>query len=105
MTRLLTTHAMKSGNQAMVIPQLLETAYPAGWNGHHRKRVRIRARNSVTIMPMPKFIGVDGFGSVGNETTFFGSLTRSALARFQNDNDINPPKGYFGPITRTFLGL
>jgi len=50
-------------------------------------------------------VAEDGFGSVGNETTFFGSLTRSALARFQNDNDINPPKGYFGPITRTFLGL
>lgn len=25
---------MKSGNQAMVISQLLETAYPAGWKGH-----------------------------------------------------------------------
>lgn len=46
-----------------------------------------------------------GAGSVGNETTFFGTLTQDALARFQKDHGINPSQGYFGPITRAFLNL
>jgi len=42
-------------------------------------------------------------GSRGNETTYFGALTRAALARFQKANNISPPIGYFGPITKTFI--
>ena len=40
-------------------------------------------------------------GSQGNETTYFGSLTRTALAQYQAANGIQPSVGYFGPITRT----
>jgi peptidoglycan hydrolase-like protein with peptidoglycan-binding domain len=45
-------------------------------------------------------ISKTGPGSPGNETTYFGSLTRSALAKFQKANGIAPAVGFFGPITR-----
>jgi len=43
-----------------------------------------------------------GPGSKGNETNYFGSLTQTALAKFQADNNI-PAFGFFGPITREFI--
>lgn len=48
-------------------------------------------------------IASQGPGSPGNETTLFGQLTRQALIKFQQDNNITPAVGYFGPITRQAL--
>src|ERR1035437_8410431 len=45
-------------------------------------------------------IAKSGVGSIGNETTLFGSLTKSAIIKFQNDHRISPAAGYFGPLTR-----
>ena len=53
-------------------------------------------------------ISSTGAGSPGKETEYFGSLTSSALARFQEANKdkvaglINE-KGFLGPITREFI--
>lgn len=44
-----------------------------------------------------------GAGSPGNETNYFGNLTRVALSNYQKDNGIIPAVGYFGPITRNFI--
>jgi len=44
-----------------------------------------------------------GAGSPGKETTYFGSLTQDALRRFQLAKGINPPAGFFGNITRTYI--
>ncbi len=48
-------------------------------------------------------IAASGAGSPGNESTYFGSLTKAALAKFQAANGIAPAAGYFGPKTRAFL--
>ncbi len=48
-------------------------------------------------------VATTGPGSIGNETTYFGSLTRAALVRFQKAHGITPSVGYFGPITRAFI--
>jgi hypothetical protein len=45
-----------------------------------------------------------GAGSKGKETTTFGPATRSALIKFQKANKITPAIGYFGPVTRAFVG-
>lgn len=53
----------------------------------------------------------DGFGSLGNETNFFGSLTKAAVKKFQEahfEEILAPLKlsqgtGYFGPMTRKFI--
>lgn len=64
------------------------------------------------VRKLQKFLNSSGYilaesgpGSPGNETDYFGTLTRSALAKYQADNDIKPSAGYFGPITRAFLAL
>jgi peptidoglycan hydrolase-like protein with peptidoglycan-binding domain len=50
-------------------------------------------------------IAETGVGSPGNETEYFGNLTRKALAKFQADNKIYPAVGYFGPKTKALLAL
>jgi len=45
-------------------------------------------------------ISAIGAGSKGKETTYFGTLTKNAVIKFQKANKITPAIGYFGPITR-----
>jgi peptidoglycan hydrolase-like protein with peptidoglycan-binding domain len=40
----------------------------------------------------------------GYATGYFGTLTQSALIKFQQANDITPAIGYFGPKTREVVG-
>lgn len=62
------------------------------------------------VRTLQKFLNARGFtvsptgaGSPGNESTYFGDLTREALARFQVQQGIEPAVGYFGPITYSFV--
>ncbi|MFA5771019.1 MAG: peptidoglycan-binding domain-containing protein, partial [Patescibacteria group bacterium] len=49
------------------------------------------------------FVNNSGLGSLGQETTFFGTATRNALIKFQKANKINPAVGYFGPVSRSVV--
>ncbi len=44
-----------------------------------------------------------GYLDIATPTGYFGPLTESALADYQQANDISPASGYYGPITRTQL--
>lgn len=48
-------------------------------------------------------IAVSGPGSPGNETYYFGSLTKAAVIKFQQKHGITPAVGYVGPKTRGVL--
>jgi len=60
------------------------------------------------VMQIQKFLNsVDGTqvatagaGSPGNESSYYGALTRAAVAKFQQKYSIAPAAGYWGPITR-----
>ncbi len=59
------------------------------------------------VRMLQKFLNTNGYkvsnagpGSTGNETSFFGVLTKNALAKFQSANNIFPASGYFGSLTR-----
>ncbi|MEK7197931.1 MAG: peptidoglycan-binding domain-containing protein, partial [Patescibacteria group bacterium] len=45
-------------------------------------------------------VAASGAGSVGNETMFYGQLTRAAVAKWQAAMSVLPAVGYFGPISR-----
>ena len=66
--------------------------------------------NNTDVKELQKYLNAHGFivsksgpGSLGNETTKFGSATRAALIKFQKANRISPAVGYFGPVTRAFV--
>lgn len=48
-------------------------------------------------------IANQGAGSPGNESTYFGPATRTALSRFQAASGIRPAVGVFGPTTRAYI--
>jgi hypothetical protein len=48
-------------------------------------------------------VATTGDGSLGNETQYFGSLTKIALIKWQKTNGVTPASGYFGPITRASM--
>lgn len=48
-------------------------------------------------------VAASGAGSPGSESTYFGSRTKAALAKFQAAESITPSVGYFGPKTRAAL--
>jgi peptidoglycan hydrolase-like protein with peptidoglycan-binding domain len=59
------------------------------------------------VQALQQFLNAHGFtiastgpGSLGNETTYFGVATYTALVKFQKTNSITPASGYFGPLTR-----
>ena len=59
------------------------------------------------VMQVQEFLNSKGFtvaatgaGSPGNETSYFGGLTKAAVMKFQAGNGISPVAGYWGPITR-----
>lgn len=62
------------------------------------------------VKELQKFLNNHGYrvnwllnGSPGHESTYFGRLTQSALARYQRANNIVPAHGYFGPLTRRHI--
>lgn len=44
-----------------------------------------------------------GIGSKGQESTYFGRMTRDALIKFQKSKSVTPSVGYFGSITRAHV--
>ena len=48
-------------------------------------------------------LATDGPGAPHQETTRFGALTQAALARFQEEHQISPAVGYYGPVTRGYI--
>lgn len=57
------------------------------------------------VVALQTIIEQKGFLTIptGVEKGFFGTLTRTAVAKYQAVNGIFPPVGYFGPLTRDRL--
>lgn len=48
-------------------------------------------------------VAASGVGSAGNESSYFGALTKAAVIKFQKKYGITPSVGYVGAITRAKL--
>jgi hypothetical protein len=48
-------------------------------------------------------VAASGVGSPGQESSYFGGLTKAAVVKFQLKHGISPAAGYVGPITRAKL--
>jgi len=48
-------------------------------------------------------LAVTGAGSPGNESIYFGPITKAAAMKFQAANNVAPVAGYVGPITRAAI--
>ena len=66
--------------------------------------------NGEDVRTLQKLLNANGYvvslaggGSVGNETTYFGQLTKIAVIKFQTAKNISPIAGYVGLLTRTAL--
>lgn len=78
-----------------------------GATGEDVKQLQIFLNNYSTQTQISSY----GAGSSGNETTYFGNLTKEAVKRFQNLNfneilkpvNLNSGTGYFGPSTINFV--
>jgi peptidoglycan hydrolase-like protein with peptidoglycan-binding domain len=54
---------------------------------------------SLYLIAQGFLIATSGRGSKGNEITYFGPGTKSALAKYQASQSL-PATGYFGPLSR-----
>lgn len=59
------------------------------------------------VRTLQRVLRAHGFAVVpaGSETTYFGTLTQSAVIKFQISRGITPASGYVGPQTRYQLGI
>ena len=55
------------------------------------------------VMALQKFLIGQGDLVLATPTTYFGSMTQAALAKYQAANSITPSVGYFGPKTRAYV--
>lgn len=89
-------HALVRDLDATVIPSFIRNL-TIGSRGADVKNLQIFLNDNGDAL------AASGPGSPGDETQYFGPLTKDALARFQAANDIHPAYGFFGPITRGYI--
>lgn len=91
------------------------TAYPEGESICYDEKISVpllthylfMGMNDEQVKYLQEYLNRNGYllaesgpGSPGQETFYFGALTRDALINFQSDNHITPAIGHLGPITR-----
>lgn len=84
-----------------------------------KRDMRLRTAHA-DVRELQKYLNAQGFlvaktgvGSPGKETTYFGTLTQVALAKFQEAHvteiltpvGLSKGTGYFGPSTRAFVNI
>ena len=109
-TRARTTTVPVSTESVVTTPivQVVELTTPNTTNYTFTRALRIKDTGE-DVKELQKYLNTHGYpvaitgpGSLGNETTYFGLLTHSAVVKFQLANKL-VGDGVVGPMTRAFL--
>ncbi len=103
--------AVVLGSAIAVAFVLTATVAPVGAAGYIFTRSLTVGSTGTDVMELQKVlnsnpataVAATGVGSAGNESSFFGGLTKAAVAKFQSFNSITPAVGFFGDKTRAFV--
>ena len=101
-----------SGDNIQIVQELINNR-----NNDNQTNTTIDTQNENPIFTRDLYLGLEGddvtqlqqllinqnYNIPSGATGFFGRETRTALIQFQQDNNINPAIGYFGPVTRSVL--
>ena len=102
-----------SGDNIQIVQELINNP-----NNNNQTTNTTNTQNENPIFSRDLYLGLEGddvtqlqqllinqnYNIPSGATGFFGRETRTALIQFQQDNNINPAIGYFGPTTRSVLG-
>ena len=104
----ITAKNILTNNPISPTKEKINISLPTNINFNFTKNLSLGTKHN-EVKELQKYLNNNGYliaqtgpGSIGNETTYFGQLTKQALIKFQKDKNL-PAYGLFGVMTRKVI--